>query len=431
MKKLALILLCLCLMPWYSASAQTGQFDIGYGQNVSSYLSSYSPNDYWTFTGQAGDNVSVFMNQTNGTLDPFVSLLNNNATVIASNNNHKGSDAAILNYRLPYTGQYRIKASRAANGYGSYTLSLTVAQQNQNPNLSGQGGGRLQYGQFVRSAITTQDQAERWTFYGTQGDTVSIVMGVEGNTTGNLDPFLYLYGPNNGLLAYDDDSRGQLNAEIIYTLPTTGLYIVQATNYTQGTGAYWLYVANTTPTPPPVVTPPTGTRRLGEFRVEWYCNQQGYGVRLINNQTDWACTDTNTGNVVSVLDQEDFNAICRDFYSSPNAFAVKDQNRQIEAYNWSCYDYGQGVVTTPTPPPVIVQPTPTPPGGQVGVLTPEQYVEVNVRAGPSTSYESYGIIDWRETYPLLGETADGNWYIIRYQGERGYVSSRWAIADYY
>src|SRR5262249_54733371 len=36
---------------------------------------------------------------------------------------------------------------------------------------------------------------------------------------------------------------------------------------------------------------PPNSRRLGEFTVEWYCNQRNMGVVITNNQTDWACTN--------------------------------------------------------------------------------------------------------------------------------------------
>ncbi|MBE2193845.1 MAG: hypothetical protein IAE83_06685, partial [Anaerolinea sp.] len=45
-------------------------------------------------------------------------------------------------------------------------------------------------------------------------------------------------------------------------------------------------------------------RRLGEFQVEWYCNSRGYGVRIINNASDWACTLPN-GQIAFILTNRD------------------------------------------------------------------------------------------------------------------------------
>jgi hypothetical protein len=85
--------------------------------------------------------------------------------------------------------------------------------------------------------------------------------------------------------------------------------------------------------------PPPGSRRLGEFAVEGYCNTRGYGVQVVNNQNDWACTDKNNGNVLFVLQPTDFDAICRQWYNNPRAFAIRDMRKDIQAYNWSCYEY--------------------------------------------------------------------------------------------
>jgi serine/threonine protein kinase len=90
--------------------------------------------------------------------------------------------------------------------------------------------------------------------------------------------------------------------------------------------------------------PPPGSRRLGEFAVEQYCTDQGFGVKLVNNQADWACTNRD-GSIRFVLAATDFDNICRARYNTPGAFAIRDQTKQIQAYNWSCYEYQ--VVPTP------------------------------------------------------------------------------------
>ncbi len=83
---------------------------------------------------------------------------------------------------------------------------------------------------------------------------------------------------------------------------------------------------------------PPGSRRLGEFAVEWYCNERGLGVTIINSDVDWACTNADNS-INFILQRADFDQICRSWYSSPGAFAVRDQHNQTQAYNWSCYEY--------------------------------------------------------------------------------------------
>ncbi len=92
--------------------------------------------------------------------------------------------------------------------------------------------------------------------------------------------------------------------------------------------------------PPPAdrtVAPP-GSYRLGEFTVEWYCNARGYGVVLVNGNADWACTNADQS-VAFILQPADFDSICQARYTNPGAFAIRDQNKDVQAYNWSCYEY--------------------------------------------------------------------------------------------
>lgn len=61
-------------------------------------------------------------------------------------------------------------------------------------------------------------------------------------------------------------------------------------------------------------------------------------------------------------------------------------------------------------------------------VTGEQVVQstvnLNVRTGASTDFETIGQISPRATYALLGE--ESGWYIIDYNGQRGYVSGQFA-----
>ncbi len=414
--------------------AQTGL--LAYGTTVSSTLNDQRPSELWQFSGRAGDVVLIFMNRTSGNLDTYLYLLDNHSTVLVKNDDYKNTDSAILNYILPYDGNYTIRTERYPGTSGNYMLSLmqgapTSGNSPVSNTLESTGGGTIQYGQFVRSAVTRQTPSENWTFYGNAGDTVSLVMSVDVNVPGSaeLDPYLYLYDPNGRLVAFNDDGRGGLNAQIVHTLTTSGTYRVVATSYVQATvGAYWLFLAlervTATPLQPTVgnstiitVAPP-GSTRLGEFRVEWYCEESGYGVKIINNNTDWACVNRSDDSIAFLLSQSDFNNICQITYNDPAAFAVRDQRKAQVVYNWFCYTYSEGIV--------VVPPTTTPSllGRAIGTLTPKQNVEVNVRSGPGITYNQIGRIDWRQTFPLL--EVQGEWYVINYNGQRGYVSARWA-----
>jgi hypothetical protein len=95
-------------------------------------------------------------------------------------------------------------------------------------------------------------------------------------------------------------------------------------------------------TPPPAnqrkVAPP-GSTLLGDFQVEWYCNDRGYNVTLVNGQRDWACLNKSDNSVAFVLRASDFDAICRSWYNDTSAFAIQDMTKDIAAYNWRCYTF--------------------------------------------------------------------------------------------
>ncbi|MCZ7539410.1 MAG: PPC domain-containing protein [Anaerolineae bacterium] len=94
-------------------------------------------------------------------------------------------------------------------------------------------GGAIAYGEVVSGAISSKTYFELWTFTGTKGDRVQILM--EGD--GALDPYLGLiYSPTEQIIAEDDDSGGNSNAYLNVALPESGEYIIVATRYDLDTG---------------------------------------------------------------------------------------------------------------------------------------------------------------------------------------------------
>jgi hypothetical protein len=146
------------------------------------------------------------------------------------------------------------------------------------------------------------------------------------------------------------------------------------------------------PTPTPTL-PPT---RLGEFAVEWYCNEKGLGVPLVNNDADWACTDPTSQQILFILDQDDFNTICQRTYRNSAAYAVQDQNKPPHAYNWSCYVNG-----VPPTPYVATVPRANAQLTRLGVFQVEWYCNernLGVRIINNNT-------DWACTNPVNGQIA--------------------------
>ncbi len=89
-------------------------------------------------------------------------------------------------------------------------------------------------GSSIEGGITTARPVARYKFDADAGDIVSLRME---KTSGDLDPFLSLYGPDSELIQQDDDSGGNRNAEINVTLPRAGTYTVETGRYQQGGAA--------------------------------------------------------------------------------------------------------------------------------------------------------------------------------------------------
>lgn len=74
-----------------------------------------------------------------------------------------------------------------------------------------------------KGALDTFFDAHNWTFDGTAGQTVTIIVaGVKGS-----DPFVKLLDPDGVVLAEDDDAGGGSNAQLDVQLPVTGTYTIR------------------------------------------------------------------------------------------------------------------------------------------------------------------------------------------------------------
>jgi hypothetical protein len=80
-------------------------------------------------------------------------------------------------------------------------------------------------------SITQDNKFDLYVFTAQAGEVVTIAMN---NTSGTLDPSLYLVGPSGGLVAQNDDAvpgenRNSVIADL--TLPESGQYIIIATHF--------------------------------------------------------------------------------------------------------------------------------------------------------------------------------------------------------
>ncbi|MBX3064771.1 MAG: serine/threonine protein kinase [Anaerolineae bacterium] len=150
--------------------------------------------------------------------------------------------------------------------------------------------------------------------------------------------------------AATDDQAALITATALPATAALPTLLPTPTTFTQPTAfVFPTFTPFVPPTVPPLPTTirlppsdrsfvPAGSARLGEFAVEWYCNERGLGVSVINNDSDWACNN-NDGTINFVLQAADFDRICQRTYNDQGAFAILDQQKPTRAYNWSCYRY--------------------------------------------------------------------------------------------
>lgn len=181
---------------------------------------------YW-FEGEAGDEVSVTPDQFAGFWPLFVLT---NADFVEQARAEPGTG---LRFTLVAGGVYFLFASLPdttdAGGEYGFTFEQTSA-----------GGEDIEYpemvyGQSEHGGIDSNAPGMTYRFSGRAGDTVTITMRRAG---GDLNSYLYLLDADSQLLFEDNDSGGENgDAQIVFTLPADGEYLILATRagQTQGT----------------------------------------------------------------------------------------------------------------------------------------------------------------------------------------------------
>jgi hypothetical protein len=205
----------------------------------------------WSFYGTAGQNVQIDV--ISGDFDAFAILQGPGGNEIARDDDAGGGTNARIRVGLPVSGTYHILANAYRRGEtGRYTLRLSAGPSQVI--TSGGGGvgstmagavGQILRGQVVQGRLTANDARladntffQAWTFYGQAGEMVTLdVMSTD------FDAYAVIQDLNGAAVARDDDSGGNLNARITYTLPYTGAFRLIANTLRVGaTGGYTLSV---------------------------------------------------------------------------------------------------------------------------------------------------------------------------------------------
>jgi len=211
---------------------------IALDQPVTGEVTGEVPYTVWGFDGQAGDRVTITMEALDEMLDPYLTLLGPDGTVLATDDDSGGLYNSRITLTLAESGTYLIIASRYG-GAGRYELTVRSGQfQEENDLAIGEGGGAIQYGETVFGQISGSRSAERWTFEGSEGDLITVSMQEE---SGSLDTFLVLLNPDGDEIGFNDDSGQRFNSVLYAQLPEDGTYTIVASQY-DGSGSYSLTV---------------------------------------------------------------------------------------------------------------------------------------------------------------------------------------------
>ena len=214
-----------------------------------------------TFTvNQLGANACNIANVANNLFTmPVANTAGNIGTVTVTDTNNCGwtassSDPSWLTIApgAGTGGVTPVTATVTANTGPQRTATLTIAGQTFTVTQAAGAGGCATTPITLNTPITgtlattdctsvlrgTTNYADRYTFNGTAGQVVTITL-----TSSFFDTFLYLFDPNNTVVAFDDDGGGGRNSRIQFTLSSTGVFTIEATSFFIGsTGVYTITI---------------------------------------------------------------------------------------------------------------------------------------------------------------------------------------------
>ncbi|NUP90948.1 MAG: PPC domain-containing protein [Candidatus Sumerlaeia bacterium] len=87
--------------------------------------------------------------------------------------------------------------------------------------------------------LTSGEYYDEFTLQGQAGQTVTLTL-----TSTAFDPYLIVVHPDGQQTENDDMANGNLNSQVILTLPAAGQYRVLVTTYTPGEGGAYQLTAN-------------------------------------------------------------------------------------------------------------------------------------------------------------------------------------------
>jgi len=192
---------------------------------------------FYSFSARRDDLITLRLDRVDGSLDPFIELLDANLQPLISHDDIEEGvqrNSLIEDYRIPADGTYYVIATRferqAGTTIGRYRLTLEL--QGSAFASVPSDIAIVEDGQTVVSFLDDIQSERLFAFYGQEGATVRISAN---RTEGNVLPVVTLL--NEARSPLSESASGTANALINgYTLPTSGTYYVRVARQ-NGVGA--------------------------------------------------------------------------------------------------------------------------------------------------------------------------------------------------
>ncbi|PJF45148.1 MAG: hypothetical protein CUN55_00435 [Phototrophicales bacterium] len=195
------------------------------GSTVSGTLSGDASFNLYAFEGAADQEIAITPDPRT-TFQPLLVLYDSSFTELA-----RAQPSNALRISLPAADWYFVAAAIPELGVGG-TFGFSVLDQAPaaQPAL---GEDELIYGNTVRGTITDAIPIVRYRFAGNIGDPITISMAT---VSGDLDAYLLLVDASGNIIAEDDNSGNNTDAQLSLELPSTSDYFIIATRRGQETG---------------------------------------------------------------------------------------------------------------------------------------------------------------------------------------------------
>jgi Ca2+-binding RTX toxin-like protein len=252
------------------------------GLTVTGSLDNPGEADDYTFYVQSGDAICVCLGEVTATLEPQVTLLAPNGSVLATD---YGTTGALLDHVAAVSGTYTVRVNdQGGTDTGQYMLTAFTPRGTQDPDGD---AGAVVNAQTVAASLTPGD-LDVFTFNAVNGEGICVSMT---ETSSVLEPELLLFGPGGTQL---HTHWGTVGARVDFTATASGTYYVVARNHLgDSVGNYGITVFHASGTPSadgdagPVISGKTVSANLaaGDIDVFTFTASAGQGVLVQMTET--------------------------------------------------------------------------------------------------------------------------------------------------